>query len=359
MNEYMSVEQKPVHCIKPSVEYIPYRSYSDDDIKHQSFNVSHISKCARVCYGKENRESNLIKDLKTFQSLIHNEHLSMLRHDSFYYAIDISAYHPENMMHIVNVFFDNNPFVSYGFADKESILADRNILLVSTNGQFIYEKGKEINRLLNHYGFPPLSVFRVTLDDFKRYTDSENLIRHTVAITTNIGVTRELNRVSPNNIAESSTRYIIQSNKDVVGTICLNKTIRTSIYPDDPDWFDYEKAKIASQDCLLCLSSNNHRPFPVGGGETNLYYDALIGYRDALITYNKLVDKRVPLDIARNNLPLTTASKVVYTYTLAEWKHIIDIRYHGTTGKPHPDTKEVAGMIRNLFIDMNIDIDKR
>ena len=52
MNEYMSVEQKPVHCIKPSVEYIPYRSYSDDDIKHQSFNVSHISKCARVCYGK-------------------------------------------------------------------------------------------------------------------------------------------------------------------------------------------------------------------------------------------------------------------------------------------------------------------
>ena len=347
MNEYMSVEQKPVHCIKPSIQYLHY--YDVDDVKHQSFNVAHISKCARVCYGKENKPVDIKRDIKTFQSLVHNEHLSMLRHDSFYFVINVANYHPENMMRVVNIFFDNNPFVSYKFTKKD-------ILLVSTNGQFIYEKGKEIDRLMNHYGFPPLTIFRVKLEDFKEYADAEDLIRHTIIVNTNIGVTRELNRVSPNNIAESSTRYIIQGDKNNIGTICPSKEIRTSICPDDPDWFDYEKAKIASQDCLLCLSSNNHKPFPIG--ETNMYYDALIGYRDALIAYKKLIDKRVPLDIARNNLPLVTAAKAVYTYTLAEWKHIIDIRYHGTTGKPHPDTKEVAGMIRDLFIDMNIDIDK-
>ena len=210
---------------------------------------------------------------------------------------------------------------------------------------------------MKYYGFPPLIIFRVKLEDFKEYADAEDLIRHTIVVNSNIGVTRELNRVSPNNIAESSTRYIIQCNKDNIGTICLSKEIRTSIYPEDPIWFEYKKGEVASQNCLLCIASNNHRPFPVG--ETNIYYDALIGYRDSLVAYKKLIDKRVPLDIARNNLPLVTAAKAVYTYTLGEWKHIIDIRYHGTTGKPHPDTKEVAGMIRNLFIDMNIDIDKR
>lgn len=348
MSNYINIEEEPIRCLKPSIKYLYY--YDVDDVKYQSFNVAHISKCARVCYGKENTPPNIKRDIKTFQSLVHNEHLSMLRHDSFYFVINVANYHPENMMRVVNIFFDNNPFVSYKFTNKD-------ILLVSTNGQFIYEKGKEIDRLMKHYGFPPLTIFRVKLEDFKEYKDAKDLIRHTIVVNTNIGVTRELNRVSPNNIAESSTRYIIQSKEGLIGTICPSKEIRTSIYPDDPDWFDYEKAKIASQDCLLCLSSNNHKPFPVG--ETNIYYDALIGYRDSFIAYKKLIDKRVPLDIARNNLPLVTAAKAVYTYTLAEWKHIIDIRYHGTTGKPHPDTKEVAGMIRNLFIDMNIDIDKR
>ena len=348
MSNYINIEEQPIRCLKPSIKYLYY--YDVDDVKYQSFNVAHISKCARVCYGKENTPPNIKRDIKTFQSLVHNEHLSMLRHDSFYFVINVTNYHPENMMRVVNIFFDNNPFVSYKFTNKD-------ILLVSTNGQFIYEKGKEIDRIMKHYGFPPLTIFRVKLEDFKEYKDAKDLIRHTIVVNSNIGVIRELNRVSPNNIAESSTRYIIQSKECLVGTICPSKEIRTSIYPDDPDWFDYEKAKIASRDCLLCLSSNNHKPFSVG--ETNIYYDALIGYRDSFIAYKKLIDKRVPLDIARNNLPLVTAAKAVYTYTLAEWKHIIDIRYHGTTGKPHPDTKEVASMIRNLFIDMNIDIDKR
>ena len=349
MSNYINMEEEQsVSCTRPSIEYLYY--YDVDDVKHQSFNVAHISKCARVCYGKENKPVDIKRDIKTFQSLVHNKHLSMLRHDSFYFVIDISKYEPENIMRVINVFFDNNPFVAYKFSNRYN-------LLISTNGQFIYEKGREIDHLMNYYRFPPLTIFRVKLEDFKKYADAEDLIRHTIVVNTNIGVTRELNRVSPNNIAESSTRYIIQSKEGLIGTICPSKEIRTSIYPDDPDWFEYEKGEVASQDCLLCLSSNNHKPFPVG--DTNIYYDALIGYRDSFIAYKKLIDKRVPLDIARNNLPLVTAAKAVYTYTLAEWKHIIDIRYHGTTGKPHPDTKEVAGMIRNLFIDMNIDIDKR
>lgn len=349
MSNYINIEEElPVRCIRPFVKYIEF--CDNDIVTDGSFNVMHISKCARVCYGKEDRDTNIDQDIKTFQSLVHNKHLSMLRHDSFYYVINVAAYHPENMMRIINVFFDNNPFVSYKFTDRD-------ILLISANGQFIYEKGKEIDRLMNYYGFPPLGVFRVKFKEFKSYSDSEDLVRHTIIVNSNIGVTRELNRVSPNNIAESSTRYIVQSKSGWVGTVCLNKEVRTSIYPNDPIWFEYKKANIVSKDCLLLLSPDNPNVATIG--EAHEYYDALMGYRDSFVAYKKLIDKRVSLDIARNNLPLVTAAKAVYTYTLAEWKHIIDIRYHGTTGRPHPDAKEVAGMIRDLFIDMNIDIDKR
>ena len=349
MSNYINIEEEqPIRCLKPSIKYLHY--YDVDDVKHLSFNVSHISKCARVCYGKENKPVDIKRDIKTFQSLVRNKHLSMLRHDSFYFVIDISKYDPENIMRVINVFFDNNPFVAYKFSNRYN-------LLISTNGQFIYEKGREIDHLMNYYGFPPLTIFRVKLEDFKEYADAEDLIRHTIVVNTNIGVTRELNRVSPNNIAESSTRYIIQSKEGLIGTICLSKEIRTSIYTNDPIWFEYKKANVVSKDCLLLLSPDDPNVATIG--ETHSYYDALIGYRDSFVAYKKLIDKRVPLDIARNNLPLVTAAKAVYTYTLAEWKHIIDIRYHGTTGRPHPDAKEVVGMIRDLFIDMNIDIDKR
>ena len=49
---------------------------------------------------------------------------------------------------------------------------------------------------------------------------------------------------------------------------------------------------------------------------------------------------------ARGILPLDTATKCVYTYSVEEWRHIIDLRYYGTTGKPHPQMKEIANLIR-------------
>lgn len=52
---------------------------------------------------------------------------------------------------------------------------------------------------------------------------------------------------------------------------------------------------------------------------------------------------------ARGILPLDTATKVVMTYSVREWKHIIDLRYYGTTGTPHPNAKLVIGMVRDAI----------
>lgn len=52
---------------------------------------------------------------------------------------------------------------------------------------------------------------------------------------------------------------------------------------------------------------------------------------------------------ARGLLPLDTCTHVVYTYSIKEWRDIIDKRYYGTTGRPHPNCVEIMEQIVNLL----------
>ena len=60
---------------------------------------------------------------------------------------------------------------------------------------------------------------------------------------------------------------------------------------------------------------------------------------------------------ARGVLPLDTVSKVIYTYTFEEWMNIINKRYYGTTGTPHPNAKIIIGMVLDKFKEMGYIID--
>ena len=61
---------------------------------------------------------------------------------------------------------------------------------------------------------------------------------------------------------------------------------------------------------------------------------------------------------ARGILPIDTATVCAYTYTISEWRNIIDLRYYGTTGAPHPNAKIIAGMIREKLIDAGHEFSK-
>lgn len=41
---------------------------------------------------------------------------------------------------------------------------------------------------------------------------------------------------------------------------------------------------------------------------------------------------------------------------ISDWKHFIDLRYRGTTGKPHPDAFYLAEKLYNLFKEKGIEI---
>ena len=47
---------------------------------------------------------------------------------------------------------------------------------------------------------------------------------------------------------------------------------------------------------------------------------------------------------ARSVLPNSLKTEIVVTYNIREWRHFFNLRYLGTTGAPHPQMREVAGM---------------
>ena len=54
---------------------------------------------------------------------------------------------------------------------------------------------------------------------------------------------------------------------------------------------------------------------------------------------------------ARSVLPNSLKTEIVITYNLREWAHFMNLRWFGTTGKPHPQMKEVANMIREDMVE--------
>ena len=73
----------------------------------------------------------------------------------------------------------------------------------------------------------------------------------------------------------------------------------------------------------------------------------------------KIIEPKVELwqqgDDARGVLPLDTATKCVYTYSIDEWRNIINLRYYDTTGAAHPNAKIITDMIRNNLMELGYD----
>lgn len=240
----------------------------------------HIARCARVCYGREYKEPNQEADEKMVQGLIKNGHLSMLRHASVYGRWWIG--NPPSAdcdNELITTLRDGK---GYGYA--------------STNKQY------ELEHTLD---FPKISP-KELLEYAMATPHLFHLFRLTFCITTQISTSRELNRVSPNNIAERSTRYC---------------TLNDGLEIVRPWWWNDDNRRINK-----------------------------IRYESAILRaergYKGMIDDGMKPEDARGVLPLDTASKVIYTYSVQEWQHIIDLRYYGTTGRPHPNAKLVIGMVR-------------
>lgn len=261
--------------------------------------IHHVAKCARICYASDG--SN---DVKLVDNLLKLGHLSMFRHRSIYYIIPNDNKYIELVTRL-----EFCPYVEYLIGSEAIYLA--------TNGHFYIEHKDNILKLLDS--------FIVTAEEFSNWELGWRLMRYTFRVTTQISTSRELNRVSPNNIAEQSTRYVYEN-----GTICK------------PHWISDEEADMFNENNDVDLDE-----------AMNVY---LQGCKKDFEDYKLLVDKhKLNRQDARGKLPIDTATICAYTYSVSQWRDIIDLRYHGKTGAPHPNAKIVAGMIREELIKFGYD----
>lgn len=268
---------------------------------------AHVARCARVCYGRESGNDEV-----TYNGLIKNHHWSMFRHETVYAMIPINFWNI--ILQFVLKYYEESPYVKW--------VTFKEHLYIVTNGNFLLDI-KDNNPVLYKY----ISNYRVCEKEFLSCEWAYlHLARYTFCIDTQISTSRELNRVSPNNIAEQSTRYVHED-----GTICK------------PHWMSDEKAKYYNDAIYVDIRD---------GILDSKDYMYLMSCKDSFNNYEKLIKEGMLRQDARGILPLDTATRCVYTYSIDEWRAILDLRYYGTTGEPHPNAKIIAGMIRNELMEL-------
>lgn len=256
-----------------------------------------VARAARICYASDKTDN----DKELCERLIKLGHFSPFEHAIIYVPFDIREYRSFSIQKMIN--------------SKYAIIKS-NCPIFALNGRLIIE-----NLLFDKY--LPIQHLDKFLEFLKQVELDTHLLKSFI-VDTSIGCTRELNRhdkdfyyTDPLDICEQSTRFVNFSKDKFGGEISVN----------EPYWFDNEE-----------------------------YYNKMFPYWDysmqvAEKQYLDALKAGVPIDIVRGILPLDTHTRAIYTSTVEEWNHIIDMRLKGTTGKPHGDIMFIAGKINKLIND--------
>ena len=271
--------------------------------------AQHIARVGRICYkakGKQPEEGMTEEEVKAFiqkrdeercKGFWESGHRSMYRHGTCYFFLPNEKGFPNHIWAYLNA----SPYIDYATKNHK--------VWISTNMQFLLE---------HKHMMDVLSPYDVSEDEFiekaLKYECEEafTLIRMTMVVTTQISTSRELNRTSPNSIAEQSTRYC---NLEKKGGVQIAR----------PHWHDAGtrwQRMVYGFVCRMCEWG-----------------------------YNRLLKSGLKPQDARGILPIDTYTVVAETCTLSEWSHILDLRYHETTGTPHPNAKIIGEKIRNIIIE--------
>lgn len=259
---------------------------------------AHVARCARVCYGRETGN-----DEATIKRLINDEHWSMFRHGTYYMIANDS----DKTLETIIINYANTIGFSYHY--------EKHVYYITVNGNWVLDHKTQ-------FGY--LSKYIIPIEDFCNTEIGFHMMRYTFCVDTQISTSRELNRVSPNNIAEKSTRYVYED-----GNICR------------PHWMTKDEADRFNKDW-----------FDIGT-KTSFY---LKSCNNAFADYKFLIESGMHRQDARGVLPLDTATRCIYTYSTKEWFDIIKKRVYNTTGKAHPNATIICKLIEQELNELGYEI---
>lgn len=193
----------------------------------------------------------------------------MFRHGTYY----IIANDSDKTLEIIIINYANTIGFSYHY--------EKHVYYITVNGNWVLDHKTQ-------FGY--LSKYIVPIEDFRNTEIGFHMMRYTFCVDTQISTSRELNRVSPNSIAEKSTRYVYED-----GSICR------------PHWISKEEAELFNNDNNTTLNEAINADL---NEAINVY---LNGCKRDFEEYKILVDKyKIRRQDARGKLPLDTATRCSY-----------------------------------------------
>lgn len=332
-----------MRIVAPYVKYVPNKD-----------NFEHIAKAARICYAAEKSNKSNYAFVEELWSK--RNHRSPYRHGTLYYEI------PASFQRLVNKFI-NNPFCTCVYIPGEYTW------FISTNCQFVRELDQKILRTIDNFIINEEYIYKCA----KAYPEILNIIRVSFEILTQISTSRELNRVSPNAICEQSTRFCNFSKDkydnhvrfcqphwfDALTDINDKKHEYIDVYTDEnagviKQKYNDEEEKDYGNPTFAAIGHSGSPDEEDQPAFVPLIDEWVNAALDSEYRYFKMLKGGMLPQDARGVLMLDAATKCFYTYSIVEWKHILDLRYKGTTGDPHPNAKIVATEIYNKLKELNL-----
>jgi thymidylate synthase (FAD) len=282
--------------------------YNSDPMKH-------IESIGRICYKSEDQITDTSAPLFV-KRMNDNKHLAMLEHFRFIYGVSKPIYEA-----ICRSITDYDSFISAtsdAYGNYKVSMSARSLIdaIENIDDDFgaIAACAAIIKQIVYDYKCPELfgnkytELNQSTLKLIKQDELSGEEVMwhgwHSALFTTDRGVTHELVRHRPASFAQESTRYCNYAKSD---EICV-------IMP------------------------------PIDDASASAMWRASCEFAEK--SYMAMIAIGTKPQIARSVLPTCTKADIVMTCTNAEWQHVMDLRFHGKTGAPHPQMKAIMGILR-------------
>lgn len=329
-------------------------------LHHDTSLFKFIERVGRICYKSENKITN-DSAVKFTQMLAKNNHTAMLEHETLYFVCPLESAETfkrlmQNALHcgtdkddeIFRYIKVTYPLVSVNNESHVYISASLRVFYDLAHSKhadsipikaFLFELHKAYPEIFDKPDVPDCFSSSITLlsrDEFinsvETYLEFPDYpvnkilsyhLTHTVLFTCDRGVSHELVRHRPVSFAQESTRYCNYTNDKFGNELTF---IEPCFWNDDA----YDKTETSKNIPWLYA----------------IWHGAM---EKAESAYLSLIKASATPQQARDVLPTSVKTEIALTATELEWKHILNLRYAGTTGTPHPQMKEVMDIAYPLL----------
>ena len=282
--------------------------------------MEHIEKIGRICYKSESKitEDSAARFVKM---LFENKHHAMLEHYRFILQVSPVIYEPLtalNLRHFEFSFDNERCLISFSARALLNMVEDSHCA---------------------DYGFLPMAVSGIrdelighickAFDCYELFGKSRD---EQIILSTGV----EFIPNSPNNMSEKEwNRHGWKSISFVTDRGISHELVRhreeTAFAQESTRYCNYKADKFGNEITVIDQGFD---------GEAYEIWKYIGECCER--SYFEMLSAGLAPQMARSVLPTCLKTEIVITAPIYEWKHIMNLRYHGTTGKPHPMVKELV-----------------